>query len=316
MIKIDFSTIWKDPVWSKVIASVLFFILSQIFILLWSIIKKLKFVDVYKNIFKFLRFKRGGAAKKNISSSKSVINSPESNDLNPRIILQPTVFFHYRFCDAFPGLEPGYLWLTSRRDIHYRLKILLSYPTIFRSCEGHGTTTDPIWWFRGHSALFIENYSILNRKKCLINVDELIIDRLAAYKGRSYNQDFVYVECSPDKPTGLYKNDTEVIKDFYERFGEYKEEFGIYKCRKISRQEFDDGSALIRGKPHKIEEADLRVRNLTKYNFIISSKFSPYNCEQFSRDSKSYFIGLLKNTLSFDAFIEWMEAFPKNWLDD
>jgi uncharacterized membrane protein len=104
MINIDFNTFWKDPVWSKVIASGLFFILSQIFILLWSIIKNLNFFDVYKNIFKFLRFKRVLGAKKNISSSKSVIKSPEVNDLNLKITLQPTVFFHYRFCDAFPGV--------------------------------------------------------------------------------------------------------------------------------------------------------------------------------------------------------------------
>jgi hypothetical protein len=309
----DLNKIWTDPVWSKVIAAGFIFIFSQLFVLIWSFIKNLEFFEVYKNFFHYLGIERKKLVKKFNDISKLKILS--NKDIPSKITIAPTVFFHYRFCDAFPGLEPRYTWFTSKKDIHTRLKILLSRPILFKTSEGHGTTSDPIWWFRGHSALYIENFTILNRNKCLLNVDELIIDRIAAVRGRSYYEDFVYIECSPDKPIGLYKHDKELIKDIFETDGEYKEEYGIYKFKKITIREYEDGAAIIRGKPKPIENARLRVRNLAKYNFIISSKFSPYNCDKFSRDSKFYFLGLLKNTITFDQFIDWMNTITKNRLD-
>lgn len=308
------NNIWSDPVWSKVIAAGIIFIFSQIFVLIWSLIKNMKFFEVYKNFFTYLGIEYKNLIKK--SNDYFKIKIQKDKHVQTKITLAPTVFFHYRFCDAFPGIDSRYAWFTTKKEILTRLKILLSPPVFFESHEGHGTTSDPIWWFRGHSALFIKSFSIINRKRCLLNIDELVIDKIAAVRGRSYYEDFVYIECAPDKPTGLYKHDNVLIKEVFETEGEYKEEFGIYKCRKITRREYEDGAATIRGKPRPIENAKLRVRNLTKYNFIISSKFSPYNCDRFSRDSKHYFLGLLNNTITFDQFIDWMNTMTKNRLDD
>jgi hypothetical protein len=198
------------------------------------------------------------------------------------------------------------------KEINTRLKLLLAYPTRFKKRSGHDVTVDPIWWFHGSSASPIDSFKILDRKKVLMNIDELLIEKIAAYRGRLYYEDFVYVQCLADKPTGIYKYDKDKIPELNKNYDEYREEFGVYKHRFISRREYDDGSALIRGKPVRVEDAELRTRNLTRYNFIIAAKFSPYNCDDFYTNSDVYFIQLLKNEIDFDVFINWMRKFPKN----
>jgi hypothetical protein len=54
---------------------------------------------------------------------------------------------------------------------------------------------------------------------------------------------------------------------------------------------------------------------LTKYNFIIAAKFSPYNCQDFSRNSGEFFGKLLRDEIEFDEFVEWMKHFEKNHSD-
>lgn len=347
------SKYWNDAVWSKVIAAGILFILGQIGVFIWGKVNNINFLDTYKSIISFLKsdcsipcwivililltlsvlfwkvFKRKKNNKivpsekyqeKESEEKKNVTKEANETLENPKPIVineAPTVFFHQRFCDAFPGFDRGYQWFTKKSDIHTRLKILLKQPTRFDKSAGHGTTVDPIWWFRGTSALPISDFKVLSRNKILLNFEELIIEKLAAYRGRSYYQDFVYLQCKADKPTGLYNFDRKYI---LERLNEeidyeYTEEYGLYKNRKISRQEYDDGSAIIKGKPQPIEDAELRIRFLTDYNIIISSKFSPYNCNEFNRDSGSYFGRLLNNEIEFDEFVEWLKTFPKNRSD-
>jgi len=303
--------IWKDPVWSKVIATSIIFLLSQLFVFIWGIIKNVGFIETYKNIFKNIKKKL--TTNKQNNKKQNII---KENDKELEIYEAPTVFFHYRFCDAFPDLEYGYQWLNSRKDINNRLKILLAPPTIFKKAKGYGVITDPIWWFRDSSALPIEKFKILNKKKVLINIDELIIEKIAAYKGRSYYEDFVYIQCLADKPTGLYEYNKEFIETLNKNNEVYKEEYGIYKKHFVTRQEYDNGSAIIKGKPKKINGAELRSRLLTKYNFIIAAKFSPYNSHKFNHYSNEYFNKLLKEEISFDEFVNWMRTLPKNHNDE
>ena len=162
----------------------------------------------------------------------------------------------------------------------------MALPTYFKEVSGHGTTSDPIWWFRGSRALPIKNFEIINRNKILINTEELIVEKIAAFRGYSYFQDFVYVQCLPDSPVGLYNHNQLELESAFENNEEYFEEFGIFKKRYITLQEYDDNSAIIRGKPVKIKNANLRVRHLVKYNFIIAAKFSPYNCREFCRSEE------------------------------
>jgi hypothetical protein len=299
--------IWKDPVWSKVIASFIILLITQIFILIWGLIKKIGFIGTYKRIFSKIRIHKSEKEKTEKKTDKN------TNDI---IREAPTVFFHRRYISAFPGFNRGYKWFYSKKDIRNRLKILLAFPTYFKEGSGHGVTSDPVWWFRGSSALPIKNFEIINRNKVLINTEELIVEKIAAFRGYSYFQDFVYVQCSPDSPVGLYNHNQLALESAFENNEEYFEEFGIYKRRYITEQEYDDNSAIIKGKPVKLKDTKLRVRHLIKYNFIIAAKFSPYNSREFCVKSQEYFGKLLKNEIEFDEFVTWMKTLPKNHNDD
>ncbi len=330
---INWKKIWKDPVWSKVISAGLVFIIAQFAIFIWSLIININFYQVYQQIFRLLsrKYQINGwiiittliflvyglyFLFRDIFLNQEKLGKPDSNSQDEikeedlTITEEPTIFFHQRFCDAFPGYRYGVQWFNSKSMINYRLSLLLSHPTKFNKA-GHDSTIDPIWWYRGSSAMFIEHFEILKGRKVLINIDELIIEKIAAFRGRHYYQDFIYVQCLPDKPTGLYKIDLSRIN----QYEEYREDFGIYKGKLISRLEYDDGSAIVKGKPKRVEEADLRTRTLSKYNFIITAKSSPYNCDKFDINSEVYFDRLLKGEITFDDFIAWMETFPKNRFD-
>lgn len=297
--------IWTDPVWSVVISWVIILIITQIFVFIWSLIIKIKFFHVYQNMY--FRIKNFTKKESKTSTNDKAIEIVETN-----IRIAPTVFFHYRFTDAFPGFTRGYQEFNSTKDIESRLKVLLQSPLRFDKGEGYGIDTRPIWWFRGGSALPIERFEILDRKKILLNSDELIIEKLVAYRGHYYYQDFVYLECKPDKTTGLYKHNELDMKNAYKEGGVYYEEFAIFRKKFISIQDYDDGATIIRGKPVKIVDAKLRSRTLIKYNFIICAKFAPYNSPDFSDKSKGYFMNLLENKISFEDFICWMNKLPKN----
>jgi hypothetical protein len=264
--------------------------------------------------------KKGGEGKKTVKETiKKPIKSKNVNHLEEielTINEAPTVFFHYRFCDSFPGFDNRYRWFTKSKDINTRLSILLKHPTRFKKADGYGITSDPIWWFRGASAFPVNSFKILNRSKVLLNSDEFKIEKIAAYRGISYFRDFIYVQCYPDKPIGIYKHDKNYIKKQIEDNQEYIENYGIYKGKIISSQELRDSAAIIKGKPCSTIGAESRNRFLTKYNFIIAAKFSPYNCKEFNIESKLYFDKLLKEEINFDDFAEWMARFEKNRNDD
>jgi hypothetical protein len=336
---------WKDPVMSKVIAAAIIFILSQIFIFIGGLIAQLNFIQVYIKIFNFFNtnylvngwvlgilitllvvflliilFRLKNPVKGlQILNEKELETDKTEETEEPQeteIRTEPTVFFHHRLCDAFPGFSHGYQEFKSQRDIRNRLKILLAPPLTFDKGEGHGIDRTPIWWFRGGSALHVKRFEILNRQKVLFNYDELIIEKIVAFRGYSYYQDFVYVQCKADKATGLYEHNQLTLEKYFDEGGEYQEEFAIFRNKFISRQDYDDGSTIINGKPIKTIGAELRCRTLIKYNFIICAKFAPYNCHEFSATSKEYFMNLLKNQITFDEFAKWMNKFPKNHNDD
>ncbi len=222
----------------------------------------------------------------------------------------PTVFFHERICDAFPGVE-SYKWIEDPYTAIERLSILLKNPIYFDESDGFGTTSDPIWWFRGRSALYIRKFERIDGTHCLVDTDVINIKRIAIVRPGSYYQDFIYVEANPDKPTGLYDN-KESMEYYSKEWGFYREEYGWLNNMPISRQEYDDGVADINGKLVNAEDAELRVRYLTSYNFIITSKFSPYNSDEFCKESKEYFDGMLKKETDFKNFLDFMLRLPKN----
>jgi hypothetical protein len=86
-------------------------------------------------------------------------------------------------------------------------------------------------------------------------------------------------------------------------------EFGLYKKIPISRQEYDDGSAVIKNKVVETRTAELRVRFISDYNFIIAAKQSPFNSNEFDVFSKPKFNKILAGTLSIESFIEEIDIF-------
>lgn len=241
----------------------------------------------------------------------------DSKDLAVKATEESTVFFARRMAEAFPGVR-GVCEFSDRKEINKRLSILLQAPLKFEQGLDRADT-DPVWFFRAGAAEDIQSFLRIGNNKVLMNTDELLIKRIVVYRdsGRYYGQ-YVYVEVEADKPCGCYSHNEDTMKYMVDKRGYYDEEFAVFKPswylpeRKITRQEYDDGSAMVNGKPMRLHgRAELRLRYLTSYNFILAAKFSPFNCPEFDRTSGEYFKGMLNGTISVKQFDEYMMAFPK-----
>lgn len=241
----------------------------------------------------------------------------------PASTLESTVFFKIRIADAFPGIR-GLVEYNNAKEIHRHLSKLLEHPTKFK--KSLGGTNDPIWWFRAGRALFIPSYKHISGRKFVIGCDELVIRKIVAYvdPGRYYSN-YVYVEAQGDNPTGLFGYYTpEKLVELKKSMGGYvNEEYAIYKpypffCKKITKQEQDDGSTKILGRIIKmnVKHVEYRCRFLTDYNFIIAAKGSAFNNKEFDRTSKEYFDGLLNGSITINDFHNYMMTFskPNHWI--
>jgi hypothetical protein len=225
-----------------------------------------------------------------------------------------TDFFSGRISDAFPGIR-GFQWINDSRTAIDRLEILLRNPLKFKlqSYEDDKATITPIWWFSRGSSSEITSFRVLRypmffgliKGKVVIGWNEYIIKRIGVYhsSGRYY-QDMVYVETIPDKPTGLYSKNENYIR-------RSREEYALFKGRKITREEYDDGSAIINGKPVICYGSELRVRNLARFNFIICAKFAPYNSREFDNLSMDEFDEILEGKKKFEDIFERMKTLPR-----
>lgn len=231
---------------------------------------------------------------------------------------ESTVFFKRKMASAFPGVR-GLIEFTKPRDIHRHLSKLFEPPIHFKKTVIG--TIDPIWWFRGGSALDISSYKRLGYRRFLIGWDEMKIKRIVAFveNGRYYSN-YVYVEADGLQPTGLYGNySKERLEELKEMSRGYvDEEYAVYRpCalfrKKITKQEEDDGSTKIFGRLVKMKRncVETRCRYITPYNFIIAAKASPFNSTGFSASSEDYFKGLLDGNVSIEAFHEYMLRFPR-----
>ncbi|KQC33527.1 hypothetical protein AAU57_09515 [Nonlabens sp. YIK11] len=78
--------------------------------------------------------------------------------------------------------------------------------------------------------------------------------------------------------------------------------------RKITRQSFDDGSTIINDKVVDAKNSELRVRYLSDYNLIICAKESPYNSNEFLKNSGEYFNSILKNEIDPQDLFNYMNS--------
>jgi len=333
---------WNDPVWSKVISAGIIFILGSLITLIWTIVKSLfsniGLNEIFQNISKFLlfkiyisrfwtlllvllflifSFKPISLFFKNIYNKIKLKRDQKQIPLQkelPKINVPSRVLFYERMVDAFPGIRE-LTWFSNPKDAIRRLEILLRPPLKFHSVF-KGFDSDPIWWFRGMSSMFIYKFRTIGHNRILLNIYQFKVKKIAAYRGDSYDKDFVYVETIGEPQSGLYNIKETDIKDSIDEFGYSWEEYGLIRHyffwkKLINRRDYDDGATVIRGKVKNISNAELRIRYLTGYNFIITSKESPYNSQKFETASKDYLNGILTGKYDPDKFFNFLKSFDK-----
>lgn len=324
-----FTKYWNDPVWSKVISAAIITIvgsiITTIYVVIKSLYEKVSFKTVGKELMEY--FKNFTEINNTVIWIVSIIlvstiiiflksfipalidKFKNKKKEIPKIHDHSTVFFLYRLGDAFPG-QRGLKWYDSKTAVE-RLKILLREPLRFEPV-GYEVMPDPIWWFRGGSALHINHFKTLSKTKVLINIDEIEIKRFAVFISDSYYKSFIYLEAQAEKQTGLYNLDEEAISNPTSSRGYSSEEFGLYKNKPITREEYDDGSAVINGKVVATTNVELRKRFLSDYNMIIAAKQSPYNSRKFSRETKEIFNDILKDSSRVDDFFKYLDSYEKD----
>lgn len=212
-----------------------------------------------------------------------------------------TVLFSRRFGEAFPGVRGTRLFNEPLEAIE-RLEILLRQPLIV----GNQTA---IWWWR-NGDMHIESVTVPEPGMILMDGHELIVDRVAAVNARSYYQQFVYLEGRAAEPSGL--NDYSHVSVEVNTFGFAREEFGIYRGHAITRAEYDDGSAVIDGKPVRFEESpELRVRYLTPWNILIAPVDSPINNTSFDGTRDDLMNRILRRECDLEELVEAVLRLPK-----
>jgi hypothetical protein len=173
---------------------------------------------------------------------------------------------------------------------------------------------DPIWWWRD-GELPINSFSLINEETALLNHMEFVIDQVAAVNPGPYVQQFVYVRTKPSAPTGLYDSST-LEKDVAENGYAY-EEFAIFDGRFVKRTHYDDGATLIDGKPTEMNDmAELRVRYLSTYNFIIAAHNSPISNHAFDRRREDILTGMLKGDCNIEDLVAEVCQLERNRLMD
>ena len=219
-------------------------------------------------------------------------------------------FHHERLVAAFPGVR-GLQEFTDPAEAMKRLAILLQPPLRWVWDENKlpvGMT--PLWWWRGGN-MSIDSFSKLSDDKALVNCEEILINRVVAVNDGAYWQSFVYVETKPQQPIGLYVKNPESDSKMMEMFGYLHEEYGLYKGHPITRAEYDDGAAIIEGKPVKTSGAELRIRYLSSYNFVIASHQSPINNNQFDSRLEDLLNGILGGKHTVQTLAKEVQKLPK-----
>jgi hypothetical protein len=276
-----FETIWKDPVWSKVIAA--------------AIIPVLSLFKKKVRLFIFSFFKRFIPGRQNNQENNKNIKAKNTKkaDLEEWVFVDTIDFFERRFSSAFPGLrEPK--WFFKKEAVN-RLMALLRNPLVFKS--GENSWVKPLWWWAdGNSD--ITKCQRLGRTKLLMDYYELDIDKICAVYHKSAKRMFVYVQTKAMKPTGLYRKQELNLNDHEDQIF-LREEYGLFKNKLITLSEFDDGAAEINGKiVDTMSRAELRVRCITPFIFLIAPNESIINNSDFDEILKDYIRRILKSEIT------------------
>lgn len=323
---------WADPVWSKVISTLILSIAGAILTLIWTILKsiynRISFRTALNQTLDFLCsgsyinhvilivlafYLIFGVIKFGINIYKKLIiqQFEEEDQKLPPIRLHSTVLLAQRLSEAFPG-QRGLAWYTDPKLITQRLSIVLQDPTLFDPEDvPHDMVSDPIWWYRGYSSMYITKFKKIGSTKALMDFDELNFDKIAVNIDDHYYKSFIYVELKGDKSAGVSGITDEQIEEIIQRRGYASEEVGFFRKNYIKRQEYEDRAIIKKGKIIKAPDSELRVRYLSRYNFLIAAKQSPYNSTKFENESRDIFDGILRGEKSFDDFLATLPSYKK-----
>lgn len=220
---------------------------------------------------------------------------------------RPVEAFSDRFSQAFPRCR-GVQWFDEPDTIADRLNILLQPPLTYE--EGHIA-----WWWRGHSNLQIEQFGQIEGRHFLMDGKEINVSCIAAVNLRDvYHKKWVYVQTNPDQPTGLYPVREEDILQRVQNTGYDYEEYGLVDgTLPITRAEYDDGAAIIEGRPVDIRgRAVVRNRYITPYNFLIAPAASPINNPKFDATLESFLNRMLDGEELFDQLSNSIAQLPSS----
>jgi hypothetical protein len=98
---------------------------------------------------------------------------------------------------------------------------------------------------------------------------------------------------------GITRND---VQRMIMNRGYAKEEFAWFNGKQIRREEYDDGSTIIKGKPTRLTGAQLEYRILSRYNFIVAPHANCASCELRLMRIAPHASPL--NTMGFDRYLE------------
>lgn len=221
---------------------------------------------------------------------------------------ESTTFYSERFAEAFPALREPRAY-TNPKDIRRRLDRLLRTPLSAQNENGTGERI-PIWWTRGMTDMHLSQCNWVKPGILLMDHAEIKITKVLAIPGVVYWQNFVYVECEPLPPTGLYAS----LDGEYGRLRRHpvSEEYAIYRYRRFTRAEYDDGAYERRGRMYSFQSPpQLRVRYLTPYNFLLVPIGSPVRSPGLERDLENHLNELLEGTASESQFVDWLLSLPR-----
>jgi len=236
------------------------------------------------------------------------------------------IFFD-RMCDAFPG----------NRDVEKiedpdsaidRLEVLLRDPLRANHPDDTTRYRHPFYWTRGSLDVPIQQFARIDKTRCLIGHKDVEIARLVSIRCfDSGERDFLYIDVEADDPAGCYeemyseRSVEERLRELDSRVGtrayHIAEDYGLWKGHEITREEYDDGAAVVNGDlVSTVGEAELRTHYVTRTNFLITAKKNVVNHKDYRRKYTRMMNGILKDEASLEDLIALVSETPRpSWFD-
>ena len=320
---------WRDPVWSKVISFIIISLGSSILTAIYisiqsiynneSVIKPLRKITNYFSqsteinnfllcffliiLISFLVSFLNVFYKRNTKTKNDIVTKQELKKTG----FNSNILFANQLSGAFPG-HRGFNWYYSKEAVK-RLDKFFQTPLFFKPLNDNASS-NPFWWFRAYSSMYVDRYTKISKQKILLGVNELKIKRIGVFVSPIPSKSFIYVETSGESQTGIYNYTEKDILDDIKNHGYSYEEYAIFnKKHKISRAHYDDGATIIKGKLIDTFDSELRIKYLTDYNFIFAAHQSKFNSDKFERESGEYFNKILTREIDSENFIEYLKNY-------